>query len=236
MAKAASLASMVTVCAAAYLRRAQLGNDPASSWLAYAIAPGNGARVLQVNATWTVPEYPTTRGGGNAPGWWFGIEPPVNDGKGGADLLIQPILAYGDGTPEFTIFDGYFNWINGGWQQSASRTVKPGDNVTASIVYSATDGSYTQYISSAAHPAPITMNVPPFNAQTFSDVYFVVEHQPNACSEYPANGFVVFRDISIEWDGGARTPAWSGHQFQPACNSQAHVVDASTLKFTWSTQ
>ena len=49
--------------------------DPADSWLVYAKAAGNGKRVLSVNASWVVPAYPTTRGGGNAPGWWFGIEP-----------------------------------------------------------------------------------------------------------------------------------------------------------------
>jgi hypothetical protein len=87
--------------AAAYGRPAapagRLGNDPADSWLAYAKADGKGSRVLSVNMTWTVPAYPKTRPGGNAPGWWFGIEPNP------ADVLIQPILAYGDGTPEYTI-------------------------------------------------------------------------------------------------------------------------------------
>jgi len=72
-------------------------NDPADSWLVYSKAAGKGSKVLSVNATWVVPDYPSVRGGGNAPGWWFGIEPNP------ADVLIQPILAYGDGSPEFTI-------------------------------------------------------------------------------------------------------------------------------------
>jgi len=55
--------------AAAYGRLAGgLGNDPADSWLAYAKADGKGSRVLSVNMTWTVPAYPKTRAGGNAPG------------------------------------------------------------------------------------------------------------------------------------------------------------------------
>ncbi len=49
--------------------------DPADSWLVYGVAKGAGAKVLSVNASWVVPSYPATRGGGNAPGWWFGIEP-----------------------------------------------------------------------------------------------------------------------------------------------------------------
>ena len=57
------------VAAAAYGRLAGgLGNDPADSWLAYAKADGKGSRVLSVNMTWTVPAYPKTRAGGNAPG------------------------------------------------------------------------------------------------------------------------------------------------------------------------
>ena len=63
--------------------------DPADSWLVYARSSGAGSKVLSVNATWKVPAYPTTRGGGNAPGFWFGVEPNP------ADVLIQPILAYG---------------------------------------------------------------------------------------------------------------------------------------------
>jgi len=93
---AARAAFVAGVCAA--FAAAQ---DPADSWLAYAKASGNGSQILSANMTWVVPAYPATRGGGNAPGWWFGIEPvPALD-------LIQPILAYGDGAPEYTIFNGH---------------------------------------------------------------------------------------------------------------------------------
>ena len=68
-----------------------------------------GKRVTAVNMTWPVPAYPTTRGGGNAPGWWWGFEPvPALD-------LLQPILAYGDGSPDYTIFNGEFDWSDGAW-------------------------------------------------------------------------------------------------------------------------
>lgn len=56
---------------------------------------------------WTVPAFPTIRGGGNAPGWWFGIEDTQNE------YLIQPILAYGDGMDAYTIFNGYWQWPTG---------------------------------------------------------------------------------------------------------------------------
>lgn len=93
----------------------RLGNDPADSWLAYAKADGKGSRVLSVNMTWTVPAYPKTRPGGNAPGWWFGIEPNP------ADVLIQPILAYGDGTPEYTIVSAAMLAVSARWCARAPR-------------------------------------------------------------------------------------------------------------------
>merc|ERR1711974_155286 len=77
-----------------------LANDPADSWLAYTVAKGNGQLLTYVNATWVVPSYPTSRFGGNAPGWWFGIEPNP------ASNLIQPILAYGYTGAEYCVFNG----------------------------------------------------------------------------------------------------------------------------------
>ena len=65
-------------------------DDPASSWLAYTVSSGNGKRVTFVNATWVVPQNPQSPYSGNAPGWWFGIEPNP------ASNLIQPILAWYD--------------------------------------------------------------------------------------------------------------------------------------------
>ena len=89
--QALSAAALLTVATAMSVRGSvttpPLTLAPADSWLVYAKAAGAGSRVLSVNATWEVPAYPTTRGGGNAPGWWFGIEPVP------ADILIQPILA-----------------------------------------------------------------------------------------------------------------------------------------------
>ena len=80
------LTSLLPLIALSSVLLLAIADDPASSWLVYAIAPGNGTRVTQVNATWVVPSYPKDRNAPNAPGYWFGIEPRP------ADLLIQPIL------------------------------------------------------------------------------------------------------------------------------------------------
>ena len=210
-----------------------VANDPADSWLVYAKLAGKGSRVLSVNASWNVPAYPSSRSNGNAPGWWFGAEPNP------ANVLIQPILAYGDGTPDYTIFTGFFSWITGDWIQSATETVTPGQLITGGIQWDATTQLYSQWIAvDGGKPISTTVSKKNANGELFTDVYFVVEHQPNACTEYPANGFITFNNISVAWESGAKvTPAsWSVNQFKPACNSQGIVLDASTVKFTWDTK
>lgn len=82
----------------------------------------------------------------------------------------------------------------------------------------------------------ILTNTRPARAnQTYTDVYFVTEHQPSNCNQYPANGQVLFTDIEIAWNGVTTTPTWSAQQFQPACNCQAKVVSPSSILFTWTT-
>ena len=50
-------------------------NDPAGSWLSYAVFKAeNEGRITQLNTTWTVPSNPQTSFGSNAPGWWFGVQ------------------------------------------------------------------------------------------------------------------------------------------------------------------
>ncbi len=225
-------AALAVACATALVLSAQpiRADDPADSWLVYALASANGSRVLSVNATWTVPSYPATRAGGNAPGWWFGVEPRP------ADVLIQPIVAYGDGSPEYTIFTGYYSWHNGDWVQSTTQTVKPGDVVLGTIEYQ-TGNVYKQCISLVGgRGKPICTQVTKTQTygEVFTDVYFVVEHQPNSCSEYPANGQVTFTNIQIAWESGAK-PIWEWHTFQPACNSAGKILNQSAVQFTWST-
>ena len=71
-----------------------------------------------------------------------------------------------------------------------------------------------------------------------SIAYFVVEHQPQSCDQYPADGEFVFSDIQIARNGApVAAPAWQAIQNgqYDACNTTAHVEDKSTIKFTWDT-
>jgi hypothetical protein len=63
-----TMRSLLAAAAAAAVLASARADDPADSWLVYAAANSTG-RILHANATWAVPAFPTTRAGGNAPGW-----------------------------------------------------------------------------------------------------------------------------------------------------------------------
>ncbi len=115
-------------------------------------------------------------------------------------------------------------------------TVKPGVTIQASVELQS-DGTYLQTIGVAGKTATSTYSVSAKQqgGETFTDLYFVTEHQPNSCSEYPASGQIIFKEINVAWDGKLQTPNWEAKTFQDACSCKATVVDPATLKFTWST-
>jgi len=205
-------------------------NDPADSWLAYTIAKGNGKLVTYVNATWTVPSYPKERFGGNAPGWWFGIEPVP------ASNLIQPILAYGYAGSIYTIFNGYFQWDNNDWWHSKQGSVEPGNTVSAYVSYVKATNSYDMYISCKETGWSVKSNIVVESGKLYTDVYFVVEHQPDDCAQYPSNGEIVFHDINIAWEGQLQPAKWQAIKYQDACDCTPSILSPSSVKFTWSTQ
>jgi len=201
--------------------------DPAGSWLAYVIGPGNGKLVTWVNATWTVPSYPTIRTGGPAPGWWFGIEPIP------AMNLIQPILAYGYTGDFYGIFNGYYQWDNSDWWSSDVGQVSPGNTVYAYVSYNPSSHSYDMFIACKETGWSVKSNIPIEGDKVYTDVYFVVEHQPDDCGEFPTNGEIVFANITVAWQNTVQKPAWNAQTFDDACNCTPSIIDSQTLKFTW---
>jgi len=206
-----------------------VGNDPASSWLTYAVARGDGKTVTYMNATWSVPSNPTQKVEGSAPGFWYGIEPEP------AAYLIQPILAWGYGAVDYTIFNGYYQWNNGDWWHSPQMVVTPGQTVVSSLTYEKSSDSYTMFIGCKETGKGVTSVRKVLDQQTYSDVYFVLEHQPANCKQLPSNGFVEFENIYIEWDGAPTKPTWQAFQFKPTCNSTTEIVSNSDIKITWAT-
>jgi hypothetical protein len=209
-------------------KRHNIRDDPADSWLAYAISQGNGQLLTFLNATWKVPQTPTDPYGGNAPGWWFGIEPYP------ASLLIQPILAWGYTSEAFTIFNGYFDWNTMNFWSSDQGVVQPGDTIYAYVEYVSSNNSYNMFISCLETGWSILNNIPVDYNALYTDAYFVLEHQPNDCQGYPPNGIVTFYDINLALNYRSVTPKWKPYTYIPACNSQVSVLSPSSLRFTWN--
>jgi hypothetical protein len=208
-----------------------LADDPAASWLAYAQSKGdtntNSSIVTKVTAKWTVPASPSSPYGSNAPGFWFGIEPQP------ADALIQPILAYGDMGADYTLFNGYFYWPDQSWWQSSSIDVSPGDAVSGGVELLA-NHSYNMWVQADSTGQRITSNIAISGDRIYTNVFFVLEHQPELCAAYPSNNEVVFTDIVVERAGKVvADPKWIPATFKPACSSNTTIVSPTSVKFTW---
>ena len=182
-----------------------------------------------LNATWKVPAMPTNLAGSNAPGWWFGVQ--TADGNG---ALVQPILAFADGDPVYTIFNGVYDWNDQSWHQFSDTQVAPGNTIVASLWRSAGD-LYTRKISCVESGWSSTDSYQIVNSQVEAVAYFVLEHQPDSCDAYPADGTMTFEKIYMEVEGKPVTPQWSAQIGQNACNSAAHVLDPAQIQFTWAT-
>eukprot|EP01064_Diplonema_japonicum_P026113 TRINITY_DN37528_c0_g1_i1.p1 TRINITY_DN37528_c0_g1~~TRINITY_DN37528_c0_g1_i1.p1 ORF type:complete len:223 (+),score=43.63 TRINITY_DN37528_c0_g1_i1:58-726(+) len=204
--------------------------DPADSWLAYAVMKGGGKAISQVNVTWVVPENPTDAFSPAAPGWWYGVEPePACD-------LIQPILAYGYKGNEYSIFNGEYDWDGGGWWSSETQKVVPGDKVFSSLTLIDNGKAMRMVIGKEGGKNPV-VSTRSLTAKTpYTDLYFVVEHQPSSCKQYPANGEITFANIYVELEGTAVTPTWEQIKYKDACSCAGQTVDPKTLKFTWDTK
>jgi len=128
-------------------------NDPAGSWLTYAVwSDPQDRKITALNTTWVVPSNPSTPYGSNAPGWWFGTQTKNGDGA-----LVQPILAYGYEGNFYSIFNGVYDWTDGSWHTSSqSITVQPGDKIVSSVTTSDGGSSYDMTIASQQQGKSIT--------------------------------------------------------------------------------
>jgi len=218
-------------------RTRKFRDDPADTWLAYAESVGTGNRVTFVNATWNVPANPSNPNVPEAPGWWFGIEPRP------AAYLIQPILAYGDPVNQacangYCIFNGYYQWNTGYWWQSETIPVNAGDPIYTYVKYLPASNAYEMYIGNSATGQGVTSVRPVVDGQTYTDVYFVVEHQVASCAEMPSNGMWNINNIYIEINNQPYTNFnWNLQKYQDVCNCAPLNPGGaiSKLQFTWST-
>lgn len=136
------------------------------------------------------------------------------------------------------MFLGYYQWDTSEWWYSTIYSVRPGDTLSASVVLDAGGQSYTQSIRNARTGDAVSKSIAIEPGKgPYSDAYFVVEHQPSKCSQLPANGGIVFRNITIQYaDAKPSSLRWSVAQYRDACNCTATTPDAGTVAFTWQTQ
>ena len=204
--------------------------DPSTSWLSYAVYEA-GSIITQMNATVVVPSNPAATGAD--PSFWYGLQTAKGTGA-----LVQPILAWGQTErDEFGIFHEVYDWNNGrDYRSPESYIVPAGDVLYQSVTYRAENNSYDMFISSNATGKSILWNYALQESQTVAETtaFIVVEHQPRSCDMFPSDGGIVFSDIYIEVDYEAvENPSWKTIQERPACDSEAQVVDPSTIKLTW---
>ncbi len=54
-------------------------------------------------------------------------------------------------------------------------------------------------------------------------MYFVIEHQPTTCDQYPASGLITFTDINVMWEGKSAEPAWQAFTYVSCCCWDSYV-------------
>lgn len=113
--------------------------------------------------------------------------------------------------------------------------MSPGDVVFGSVTYDAKNQQYIQYMNVSSSSSSVGMNIAVQPGQVYTDAYFVIEHQPDNCDEYPASGSVTFTNINIAWNNKPAVPMWQPHQFQVACKSNVNIISSSSMNFTWTT-
>jgi hypothetical protein len=146
--------------------------------------------------------------------------------------LIQPILPkwLGDG---YYIFNEMFDWHSFNDQQSDNIKIPYGTNVSAQIV--TTDGGKTYTMSVFALGHTWNLTVPTYKSDgPFVNVYFVLEHQVDSCSQLPSSGSLTYSDIQIEFGGKKVVPTWTAHLERPVCNSHVQVLSPTSLKIAWN--
>jgi hypothetical protein len=79
-------------------------------------------------------------------------------------------------------------------------------------------------------------NLLPGQKATESVGYFVLEHQPDSCSELPPNGKVSWTNISVEVNNiVVQNPVWVAQEENPACKSKAVVNSPTSIDIVWGT-
>jgi len=204
--------------------------DPADGWLGYAMATYPKGIITYIEAKWVVPDDPNESGAFFSP--WFGIEASDNLN------LIQPVNPWVE--DHWEIYNEYFQWEPENNINSNSHHVHAGDTLFGSVTYNPKTKSYTMYHKdltdgwSVSTTIPIQIDPDTGLHKNFTIAYFVMEKEWD-CSQYPANGQVIFYDIKISYSDTRVQPIWTTGFVDDVCSCRATILNSTALEITWIT-
>jgi len=194
--------------------------DPAHGWMAYAVGsiPDATERITRLEMTWTVGQDPPSSYSFFSP--WFGMDP--NDNLN----LVQPVNPWGGDS--WSMYTSYYQWSPSDNSNSEQKSVKAGQNLHGSIVYSESDDSYTLTQTVVETGSSSSQVVKAQNGKKYRIPYVVYEKLAS-CQDYPPDGKVTFRNIIIECDGKDCTQdtTWEAKVEDSNCDMRAVVDNGS---------
>lgn len=213
-------------------------DDPAGSWLTYAMAQVPGVMLQSFYAEAFVPAYPTVSGGSAA--FWIGVEDQATKNSPGSCVcdLRQPIMIKHEFGGYSTFVERY-DWYTGDDYQSRAIVVKPGQKVFGALQLQPNGRDYKMVagIVNATRSSQIVSHVIQTDpmAGVSSIAWIVLEHQPLWCTQLPSSGSITFDNISAVWVGNLTAP-FSAHVHQPACGSKTTILSPTAVQMNWNTQ
>ena len=207
---------------------AAAAQDPAHGWMAYAVGSidEKHERITRLEMTWTVGAEPEHTRAFFSP--WFGMDPADNLN------LVQPVNPWmGESWSAYT---EYFQWSPEHNSNSRSFDVSAGSTLHGSIVYDASSDAYLLKQTSAESGKTSSQTVPCQSGKRFV-VPYVVYEKTFPCGDYPPDGVVTFRNITVECDGAPCKVSWKAKVMDANCNMTAHIDDVhNEISITWNTQ
>lgn len=235
------LCSVIAVCALAATGASAQGQDPANSWLAYAVAQcPQGQRLTEMRAEWTVSRSAKNFTNPNlAYCAWFGSDTTDN-----LDL-IQPVNPwYGS---SWEVYTEHFQWQPIKNWNSPAVPISSGQHIAGSLRFLGEDkqqyrmenfnldsglGSVLDVNVQKAANSPTKSGQQVF--KNYSYMYVVYEQHGNpSCDLYPPAGSVNFHDIQVQCDGKDFVPTWEFKYVNHPCKFRASSEDPTSVTLSW---
>jgi hypothetical protein len=210
----------------AALPLAVFAQDPADGWMAYAVGkiPSGYERITRLEMTWTVSDQPRSSFAFFSP--WFGMDPSDNLN------LIQPVNPWSGSA--WSMYTEYYQWSPEDNSNSQQISVKAGQTLHGSLVYSSSTDSY-ELTQTVVETGKTSKQEVKCQSGKKYNIPYVVYEKTFPCKDYPPNGNVTFRDIVAECDGKdcAKDIMWTPKVKDANCDMKANINSDGTIAITW---